>query len=156
MSESRPLDWRWSTAGPLWTYAHTGRQALGVLVPSDLQDERRTARQSERAGRPIIADSSVFEPGRLVSVIVGLLFEYKGEPRWLVKPVPGERRQVALVARLNDRNDVIKDFFVIPPVRSSRSLVISENNVRLQHNFRLGDLADFFEAVQTVARSVQT
>jgi len=94
--------------------------------------------------------------GRLVSVIVGLLFEYKGEPRWLVKPVPGERRQIALVARLNDRNDAIKDFFVIPPVRSSRSLVISENDVRLQPEFRLDDLADFFEAVQTVARSVQT
>ena len=94
--------------------------------------------------------------GRLVSVIVGLLFEYKDEPRWLVKPVPTERRQIALVARLNDKNDAIKDFFVIPPVRSSRSLVISENDVRLQHEFRLGDLADFFEAVQSVARSVQT
>ena len=94
--------------------------------------------------------------GRLVSVIVGLLFEYKGEPRWLVKPVRAERRQIALVARLNERNDAIKDFFVIPPVRSSRSLVISENDVRLQHDFRLCDLADFFEAVQMVARSVQT
>jgi hypothetical protein len=51
-----------------------------------------------------------------VSVIVGLLFEYKGEPRWLVKPVRAERRQIALLARLNDRNDAIKDLFVIPPM----------------------------------------
>src|SRR5882762_10128271 len=57
MSESRPLDWRSSTAGPLWTYAHTGRQALSVLFPSDLQDKRRTGSRSERASYPIIADS---------------------------------------------------------------------------------------------------
>ena len=95
--------------------------------------------------------------GRLVSVIVGLLFEYKGEPRWLVKPVRAERRQIALLARLNDRNDAIKDLFVIPPIVGNfRSLVTSENDVRLRCEFRLGDPADFFEAVQSVARSVQT
>lgn len=95
--------------------------------------------------------------GRIVSVIVGLLFEYKGEPRWLVKPVRTERRQIALLARLNDRNDAIKDLFVIPPIVGSfRSLVTSENDVRLRCEFRLGDPADFFEAVQFVARSVQT
>jgi len=95
--------------------------------------------------------------GRLVSVIVGLLFEYKGEPRWLVKPVRAEHRQIALLARLNDRNDAIKDLFVIPPfVGSFRSMVTSENDARLRCEFRLGDPADFFEAVQSVARSVQT
>ena len=97
------------------------------------------------------------QTGRLVSVIVGRrLFEYKGAPRWLVKPVRAERRHIALVARLNDRNDALKDIFVIPTLGSFSSLVISENDVRLRRAFRLGDLAGFFEAVQTVARSVQT
>jgi DNA invertase Pin-like site-specific DNA recombinase len=94
--------------------------------------------------------------GRLVSVIVGLLFEYRGKHRWLVKPVPAERRQIALLARLNDKNDAIKDLIVIPPiVGSARSMITSENDARLRCEFRLGDLADFSEAVQTVARSVQ-
>jgi len=94
--------------------------------------------------------------GRLVSVIVGLLFEYRGKHRWLVKPVPAERRQIALLARLNDRNDAIQDLIVIPPiVGSARSMITSENDARLRCEFRLGDLADFSEAVQTVARSVQ-
>jgi hypothetical protein len=46
--------------------------------------------------------------GRLVSVIVGLLFEYKGEP------VCAELRQIALVARLNERNDAIKEKEMMP------------------------------------------
>jgi hypothetical protein len=92
-----------------------------------------------------------------VSVIVGLLSEYKGKHRWLVKPVPAERRQIALLARLNDRNDAIEDLIVIPPiVGSARSMITWENDPRLRCGFRLGDLAGFSEAVQTVARSVQT
>jgi DNA invertase Pin-like site-specific DNA recombinase len=94
--------------------------------------------------------------GRLVSVIVGLMSEYKGAPRWLVKPARAERRHIALVARLNHRNDAIKDFHVIPPARKSRSLLISENDARLQQGFLLANLADFFETVQTLARTVQT
>ena len=84
------------------------------------------------------------------------MFGYKGALRWLVKPVRAERRHIALVARLNDGNNALKDLFVIPPVDNPNGLLISENDVRLQRGFRLGDLADFFKAVQTVARSVQT
>ena len=94
--------------------------------------------------------------GRLVSVIVArCLFGYKGALRWLVKPVIAERRHIALVARLNDRNDALKDIFVIPPVDSYHSLVISENDFRLARKVQLVDLADFFKVVHALARSQQ-
>ena len=95
--------------------------------------------------------------GRLVSVIVArCLFGYKGALRWLVKPVIAERRYIALIARLNDGNNALKDLFVVAPVNSSNSLLISESDVRLVRKFQLVDLADFFDAVQTAAQSPQT
>jgi DNA invertase Pin-like site-specific DNA recombinase len=94
--------------------------------------------------------------GRLVSVIVArCLIGYKGALRWLVKPVIAERRHIALVARLSDGNDALKDLFVMPPIDGYNSLVISENDVRLVRKLQLVDLADFFDAVKTVARSQQ-
>jgi DNA invertase Pin-like site-specific DNA recombinase len=90
--------------------------------------------------------------GRLVSVIASrCLFGYNGSLRWLVKPVPAERKHIALVARLNDGNNALKDLFVISPMRGVSSLVVSENDARLQQGFRLDKFADFFETVQTVA-----
>jgi hypothetical protein len=68
-----------------------------------------------------------------------------------VKPVPAERKHITLVARLNDGNNDLKDLFVISPIRGFSSLVVSENDARLQQGFRLGNLAHFFETVQTVA-----
>jgi hypothetical protein len=68
-----------------------------------------------------------------------------------VKPVPAERKHIALVARLNDGNNALKDLFVISPMRGFSSLVVSENDARLQQGFRLDKFADFFETVQTVA-----
>jgi DNA invertase Pin-like site-specific DNA recombinase len=94
--------------------------------------------------------------GRLVGVRVGrCLLGYRGALRWLMTPVQAERRNIALLARLNVGNSIVKDMFVIPPVGISSSLM-SENDVRLQNGFRLHDLADFFDVVQTAARSVQT
>ncbi len=90
--------------------------------------------------------------GRLVCVIASrCLFGHNGSLRWLVKPVPAERKHIALVARLNDGNSSLKDLFVIPPIRGFSSLIVSENDARLEQGFRLGNLADFSETVQTVA-----
>ncbi len=90
--------------------------------------------------------------GRLVSVIASrCLFGYNSSLRWLVKPVPAERKYIALVARLNEGNNDLKDLFVISPIRDFSSLVVSVNDARLQQGFRLGNLVDFFETVQTVA-----
>lgn len=93
--------------------------------------------------------------GRLVSVVISrCLLGYKGALRWFLKPVHDERRHIALIARLDHGNDEIKDLFVTPPVLA-RSLVLSEHDARLPFKFRLGDLAEFFQAVQVVARSEQ-
>ena len=94
--------------------------------------------------------------GRLVSVVVSrCMLGYKGALRWLVKPVPAERRHIALVARLNDRNDALRDMFVLPPIGGSSGLVISEHDVRLQQGSPLRDLPGFFDAVQVLAQNLQ-
>jgi DNA invertase Pin-like site-specific DNA recombinase len=90
--------------------------------------------------------------GRLISVMASRCFQgYKGIIRWLIKSVPTECQLVTLVARLNTENNAFKDFFVIPPIRTCKGIVVKEDDPRLHRGIPLTDLEHFLGAAQKMS-----
>jgi hypothetical protein len=93
---------------------------------------------------------------RLVAVVVCRYFRsYKDVGRWLMKCVPGENRLVTVLARLSPTNDGFMDYFVVPPIGTSKSVRLLKNDPRLSRAVRLDDLRDFMAAVATVSTRKQ-
>jgi hypothetical protein len=85
---------------------------------------------------------------RLVAVVVCRCFRsYKDANRWRMKCVPGENRLVTVLARLNPTNDSFTDYFVVPPIGTSKSVRLLKNDPRLNRTVRLDDRGDFVAAV---------
>jgi DNA invertase Pin-like site-specific DNA recombinase len=93
---------------------------------------------------------------RLVAVVVCRYFRsYKDVGRWLMKCVPCENRLVTVLARLNRTNDSFMDYFVVPPIGTSKSVRLLKNDPRLNRTVQLDDLRDFMAAVATVSTRKQ-
>lgn len=94
--------------------------------------------------------------GRSVAVVVSRRFcDYKDIDRWRMKCVSGDNRLVAVVARLNRTNDSFMDRFVVPPIRTSKTVRLLKDDPRLNRTVRLDDLGDFMAAVATVSSKKQ-
>jgi DNA invertase Pin-like site-specific DNA recombinase len=90
--------------------------------------------------------------GRRVAVVVSRSFRsYKNSERWRLRCVSGDHRLVAVVARLSRTNDGFMDCFVVPPIRTSKTLRLQRNDPRLSRAIRLVDPRDFLSAVTTVS-----
>jgi DNA invertase Pin-like site-specific DNA recombinase len=93
---------------------------------------------------------------RLVAVVVCRCFlSYKDANRWLMKCVPGEDRLVTVLARLNPTNDSFTDYFVVPPIGTSKSVRLLKDDPRLNRTVRLDDRGDFMAAVATASTRKQ-
>jgi len=75
---------------------------------------------------------------------------YKTTRRWLVEPVPRERRFIALLARLDESNRAIVDLHVFPNIDHPKQFQISDS--WLARGKRLSDLSRFCEVVALVQR----
>jgi DNA invertase Pin-like site-specific DNA recombinase len=125
------------------------------LLRMRLMDEIAAA----SAGRVFIEDRGRrfrrrlrLQSGRLVSVIASRYFAgYKGSDRWRIKCASDETRLVPVVARLNRTNNGFVDVFVTPPIRTSKSLGVRNDDPRLTSTVRLSDVHDFVAAVRTVS-----
>jgi DNA invertase Pin-like site-specific DNA recombinase len=90
---------------------------------------------------------------QLISVIASRYYVgYNRADRWRLKCVPDERRLITLVARLNEQSNGFKDFFVTPPIGTSKHIGLAENDARFIRAVRLDDLHDFVVTVQKIAR----
>ena len=72
--------------------------------------------------------------------------------RWLVNPIPRERRHVTLVALLNVDNDACQEVYVFPRMDRKKRFHINTGNVWLKGGKRLSSLEDFREAVKVIAQ----
>jgi DNA invertase Pin-like site-specific DNA recombinase len=91
---------------------------------------------------------------QLLSVLAARPFRtHEGSLRWRLQPVSDESQLVTLVARLDVHNDAFKDFFVIPPVGTRKHIILKENDPRLNHGVRLGNLGEFLAAAQRMSVS---
>jgi hypothetical protein len=68
-----------------------------------------------------------------------------------MKCAAGEHRLITLVARLNCNNDAFMDLFVVPPMRTLKTVRLLMDDPRLNTAIRLHDLADFSAAVTTLS-----
>ena len=93
----------------------------------------------------------------LIAVVVCRCFRgYKDADRWMMKCVSGEKRLVTVLARLNSTNDGFMDYFVVPPIRTSKSVRLLKHDPRLDITIRLDNLGNLADAVRTVLTRNQT
>ncbi len=92
--------------------------------------------------------------GQLIAVLASRTFRtHEGALRWRLQPISDESKLVTLIARLNLEDSDFEDFYVVPPFCTCDHIVLKEIDPRLNRGIRLGDLADFIAAVQSLAAS---
>lgn len=92
--------------------------------------------------------------GRRIAVVVSRhIYDYKNSDRWRFRCVAREYRLVTLIARLNRSNDAFMDFFVVPPLRSTRWVRLFANDSRLNMTIRLHHVGNFLAAVEAMSKS---
>lgn len=89
--------------------------------------------------------------GRRISVLVSSLSRNHGYVYWLLQPTPEECHSMTLFARVNEKGDAFKDFFVTPPIGKCTGFRIREKHPWLDTGVPLVDLKGFFDAVQVVS-----
>lgn len=118
---------------------------LVALFPHDLVIARRGGRWRTRLR---------MRTGRYISVVFCRTFRpWKTSIRWLVDPIPHERRFVTLLVRLDVQNVLIQDFYVVPSINRNSRFTLKSNDVWLERGEHLLKLSDLCEAVRRVARA---
>jgi hypothetical protein len=91
-----------------------------------------------------------FQDGPTFSLQVAKLqFRSKYVNRWRIIPVPTERQNVTLLARLNSTNDGFHDLWVVPSVANSNSgIFLAEHDLWLHRGKRVEDFARLPEIIR--------
>jgi DNA invertase Pin-like site-specific DNA recombinase len=88
----------------------------------------------------------------VVSVLISRAIRvWKEIIRWQIDPIPGERKLVTLVARLDQDNTAFLDYHVLPQIKDQTRLRLRLNDPWLKQGRRLNDLSELREAVERIA-----
>lgn len=115
------------------------------LFPNEVSVVRRGARWRTNLRMP---------NGRIISLlmarsIVGL----KTTTRWQIDPVRHESKSITLLARLDEKNESIFDFHLLPGVDRCSRFRVSTNDDWLRRGKRLRTLSEFCDAVKQISTS---
>lgn len=74
-----------------------------------------------------------------------------GASRWMVRFEPSHRPDVTIVARMNEANDAIKDYYLFPALdQVALRLRLAENNTALLDTYRFDDLGFFYALAERI------
>jgi DNA invertase Pin-like site-specific DNA recombinase len=115
---------------------------LVKLFPNDLSVVRRSGRWRSRLR---------MRSGKIVSVLIARSIKaWKETVRWQIDPVPHERRYLTLLARLDNENQTLLDFHVLPNIERLRRFHIRPDDPWLHRGVCLDKLSDFCTIVVRV------
>jgi DNA invertase Pin-like site-specific DNA recombinase len=137
--------------GPRLTATRTRRirralrdQIIAQVVATD--PNRITVIQSDGHFRPRLRVL-----GLLVSVFVCRCSQNDGnEPRWILNPVRGERKCIALIVLLNSGNKSVMDLFVVPDTAPQTRYTLKIDDPWLRRGKQLGSITDFLPVVRLI------
>ena len=74
-----------------------------------------------------------------------------GAARWMVRFEPSHRPDVTIVARMNETNDAIKDYYLFPALdQLALRIRLAENNTVLLDTYRFDDLGFFYALAERI------
>jgi DNA invertase Pin-like site-specific DNA recombinase len=104
------------------------------LFPRDFSILKRSGRWRTRL---------LFLNREVVSVMIARADRvWKQTIRWMVDPHPQERNFITLMARLNENNDDILDYYVFPRIESRKRIRLKLKDPRLNQGRKIHDLSE--------------
>jgi DNA invertase Pin-like site-specific DNA recombinase len=117
---------------------------IAGLFPNDVSVIRRGGRWRSRLR---------LRNGLIACVLIARSIRaWKETVRWQVDPVRHERKQITLLARLDEENHRFLDYHVLPSIDRPKRFHIRRTDSWLERGMRLEDLSAFLTVVSEVAR----
>ena len=127
---------------------------LRVKHPEVVQDViTQLATQGVRVERDPCTELLVLDRELVVSLVLSrCLRTPSGTPRWLVRFEESHRPDITIVARMNEANEAIRDYYLFPSLdRLALRLRLAECNTALLDAYRFDDLAFFYALAERVS-----